>query len=59
MTIRGNHHSHLYALRTQSGYATRPFTFHSGSPFELQANLLEERDCVIEGFYNDADIVHS
>jgi hypothetical protein len=59
VAIRGNHHSNLYALRTQSGYATSPFTFDSGSPFELQANLLEERDCLIKGFYNDPDIVHS
>ena len=59
MAIRCNHHGNLYVLITQSGNTTSPFSFNHGTPFEFQSYLLEKRDSVIEGFYNDADIVHS
>ena len=59
MAIGGNHHSNLYALRTQSGNATSPFPFDCSSPFELQAYLREKRDGIIEGFYHNTEIVHA
>jgi len=59
VAIWGNHYSNLNTLGTQPGYATGPFPFDNSSPFELQANLLEKRDSVLKGFYNDADIIHS
>jgi hypothetical protein len=59
MPIRGSHHGDLDALSAQSGDAPCPFSLDRGSPFELQAKLVEKRDGLIEGFYHDADIVHS
>jgi hypothetical protein len=59
VAIWGDHHGDLDALVAQSGDAPGPFSFDCVSPFELQAKLGEKRDGLIEGFYHDANIVHS
>src|SRR5947209_12264091 len=53
------HHGDLHALVAQSSDALCPLAFYHGSPFELEAELSEKRDCGIEGFHHDADVVHS
>ena len=58
MAVRRAHHRDLDALVAQSGDAPRPLSFDRGSPFELQAELGEERDGGIEGLHHDADVVH-
>ena len=59
VAVWGDQHGDLDALVSQSGDAPGPLSFDRGSPFKLQAYLREKRNSVIEGFYNDADIVHS
>jgi hypothetical protein len=58
VAVRGDHHGDLDTLLPQSGDAPGPLTFDRRSPFELQAELDEERDRGIERFYDDAYVVH-
>jgi hypothetical protein len=58
MSVRGDQHGDLDALVPQTGDASGPFAFDHGSPLELQAELGEERDGGVEGFHDDAYVVH-
>jgi hypothetical protein len=58
VAVWGDQHRNLHALGPQPGDAPSPLPFDGGSPFEPQAELDEEGDSGIEGFYDDADVVH-
>jgi len=58
MAVRRDHHGDLDALGPESGNAPSPFSFDEGTAFESQAKLGEKRDCGIERFDHNADVVH-
>ncbi len=58
VAVGRDHHGDLDALIAQSGDAPGPFAFDHGAPLNRQAKLGEEGDGVVEGFDDDADIVH-
>src|SRR6185295_3394582 len=58
MAVRRTHHGDLDTLLRESSDAPCPLSFDRRSPFELEAELGEERDSGIEGFHHDADVVH-
>jgi hypothetical protein len=59
VAVRRAHHGDLDALVTQSSDAPCPLSFHSGSSFELEAELAKELDRCGEVVDDDADVVHS
>src|SRR6478752_8223609 len=58
MAVRHAHHGDLDLLVAQSGDAPCPFSFHHGSPFELEAELAKELDRRFEILNDDANVVH-
>src|SRR6185437_8599724 len=58
VAVRRAHHGDLYVLVAQAGDAPGPLAFDRASPFELEAELDEKRDRGVEGFHDDADVVH-
>src|SRR5262245_34415210 len=58
VAVRRAHHGDLDALVAQSGDAPCPLPFDRASPLELQAEFREKSDSGIEGFHDDADVVH-
>ncbi len=58
MAVRGDEHGDLDVLIPQPGDAPSPLSLDGGSPFEFQAELDEEGYDGIEGFDDDADVVH-
>ena len=58
MAVRRAHHGGFDALIAQSGDAPGPISLDHGSPFELEAQPGEKQDSGVEGFHDNADVVH-
>ena len=59
VAVRRAHHGNLDALIAQSSDTTGPFSFDSGPPFEIEAELAKESDRRFEVIDDDSYVVHS